>query len=69
MLCGLANQGVDGFDLVCKVLMVRNPATPVGSSRRFSVVVVNVYEVNVTGNVQLARTEFSHAHNPELGTP
>ena len=47
-----------------KVFLVADPATAVFDTCCFTVVVIHVDQINVTGYVQLARAQFAHADNP-----
>ena len=71
MFSGLANQGVNRFDLLCKILVVRNAAAPrvdlIRTACRLPVVVVNVNQIDVAGHIEFTRAQLAHAHHPHLG--
>ena len=74
MLGDFANQCVNGFNLLRKKLVVGDAAARV--LRAFgawltggcAVLVVHINQVNVAGHIELARTQFAHAHHPHLGS-
>jgi len=63
----VADQAKDGPDLVRKIFVIGNLATPVCPAGRFAVVVVDIDQVNVAGNIQLARAQLAHADHPQPG--
>ena len=66
VLGGIANQAVQCLDLVRKILVVGNAATPVGQACCFAIMVIDINQVNVTGDIELAPAQFAHADDPQL---
>ena len=65
---GVANQAVHRLDLTRKVFVVGDFSAPVaGAPGGFAVVVIDVDQVDVAGDVQLACTELAHADHPHAG--
>ena len=62
---GVANQGVDGFDGFAKVFVVADLSATIGQPLGFPFVLVDINEVNVAGDIQLASSQFAHANNPQ----
>ena len=62
----LAHQSVDGLDDAGEIFVIRQFAAAVGQAGGFAVVFINVDEVDVARDIQLAGTEFAHADHPEL---
>ena len=67
VLGDVANQGVERAHRFGKVLLVGNATAPLRVAGGVAVLVVNVNQVDVAGDIQLAGAEFAHADNPELG--
>ncbi|MPM43080.1 hypothetical protein SDC9_89753 [bioreactor metagenome] len=64
VLRGVAHQAVDGLDGAREVFVVGQLAAPVRQACGFAVVFVDVDEVDVAGDIQLARAQLAHAHHP-----
>ncbi len=68
MLCGVADQGVDGLDLLRKIFVVGDGAPAILAAGGFAVMVVDVNQVDVAGDIEFARAQLAHANHPQLGT-
>ena len=66
VLGGVADQSEDQTYRAGKILLVGDPAVAVRRSGCFAVFVVDVDQVDVARNIELARTELAHADNPQL---
>ena len=63
----LANQRKDGLDLLREILVVGDSSAPVGQACGFTIVVIDINQVNVAGDIELAPTQLAHADDPQLG--
>ncbi|MNS70235.1 hypothetical protein D3C72_1035760 [compost metagenome] len=66
VLGGVANQLVDPLDGAQKVLVVAELAPPVWPSGGIAVLFVHIDQVDVAGDIELARAQLAHADHPEL---
>ena len=64
----VANQVVDGLDLTGKILVVGNLAAAISATGGLAVLVVDINQVNIAGDIQFTRSELAHAYDPQLGT-
>ena len=67
MFCGVAHQCVDGPHHLAKILLVGNTAAPIGIACGLAILVVNVNQVDITGDVELTGSELTHAHDTKVG--
>jgi len=67
VLGGVADQAVDRLDLVREVFVVRDLPAAVAASDGFTVVVVDIDQVDVAGDIQFARPQLAHADHPHPG--
>ena len=71
VLGGLANQRVDQLDLGGKVFVVGDAALAwhqrLRAASGVAIVVVDVDQVDVAGDIQLTPAQLAHAHHPQLG--
>ena len=52
---------------LAEIFMVRDPAALLGIASRLAVLVIDIDQVDVAGDVELARTQLAHADDPQLG--
>jgi hypothetical protein len=64
---GVAHQRVDAFDGLGKVFVVGDAVAPGAVACGLAVHVVDVDQVDVAGDVELARAKLAHADDPQLG--
>ena len=62
---GVADQGVDQLDRLAEVAMVVDLAAPIVTPGGFAVFFVHINQVDVAGDVELARAQLAHAHDPK----
>jgi hypothetical protein len=67
MLGRLADERVNPLDRFGKVFVVADAMAPDRVAGGFAVVVIDVDQVDVAGDVELASAEFAHANDPEFG--
>ena len=71
VLGGLANQRVNQLDLGGKVLVVGDAALArhqrLRAAGSVAIVVVDVDQVDVAGDIELSPAQLAHAHHPQLG--
>ena len=67
MFGGVADQRIDGLDLVRKVLVVGCLAAAVRAASGLAILVIHIYEVDVAGDIELARAQLAHADHPQAG--
>ena len=61
MLGDVTNQAVDGLDRTRKIFVVRDASAAFGAAGGVAIVLVDVDQVDVAGDIELARTELAHA--------
>ena len=72
VLGGFAHQRVDDLDRAREVFVEAGPAGTAGLAVRagaaagFTIAFVDVDQVDVAGDVQFARTQLAHAHDPQI---
>ena len=66
MLGGVAHQCINAFDGAAKVFVVREHAAAIGLARGLAVMLVDVDQVDIAGDIELARAQLAHADDPEL---
>ncbi|KAF5288817.1 hypothetical protein FQR65_LT20891 [Abscondita terminalis] len=64
VLGGVADQAVDALDRASEVFVVGDDAPAVGLACRLAVVLVDIDQVDVAGDIELARAELAHADDP-----
>ncbi len=73
MLSDFANHGLHGLDDLGKVLMVADAPRSMGDTGYiyraggFAVLVVDINQIDIAGDVEFACPQFAHAHNPKQG--
>ncbi len=67
MLGRVTNQCEDGPHHLAKIFLVRDTTAAIGVSHGFTVVVIQINQVNVAGHIELARPQLAHANNAQLG--
>ena len=65
MLGHFADQRIDALDRAGEIFMVGNAAPAIGLARGLAFVFVDVDQVDVAGDIELACTELAHAHDPQ----
>ena len=65
MLGGVANQAVDLADRLAEVLLIGKTVASFGIAGGLAIAVIDIDEVDVTGDVEFARAKFAHADNPQ----
>ena len=60
------DQRIDALDCPRKIFLVRQLVAALGIARRFTVVVVQINEVDVAGHIEFACPELAHADHPQL---
>ena len=66
MLGGVTNQAEYAFDGPAKVFMVGDDTAAVGQALGVAVMLVDVDQVDVAGDIELARSQLSHPNDPKL---
>ena len=66
MLGGIAHQAVDGLDRAGKIFMDRDSVKPLCIACRFAILVKDINQINVAGDVQLTGAQLAHANDPKL---
>ena len=69
MLGGVTHEAIDALDGLAKVFVVADPVAPQRIACRFTVVVVDVDQVDVTRHIELSSPELPHADDPHFGPP
>ena len=67
MLGALAHGLVNVFDQLAKKLVVGDAQATLGVAGGLAVLVVDVNQVDVAGDIEFSSAEFAHAHDPALG--
>ena len=65
MLGGLADQRVQRASGAGEVFVVGQPSAPVGHAGGLAVALIDVDQVDVAGDVELARAQLAHADDPQ----
>ena len=65
MFGGFAQQGKHRPHELAEILLVRNAPAPVACACGVAIVVVHVNQVDIAGDIELARAQFTHAHNAQ----
>ena len=67
MLRGVADQAVDLAHRLAKVFVVGQAVATLRIARGLAIAVIDVDEIDVTGDVEFTRAEFAHSDNPQPG--
>ena len=73
MLRHFANHGLDYFDDLGEILMVADASCPSGNTRcircarRLSIFVIDINQIDIARDIELARAQFAHANDPQHG--
>ena len=65
MLGGVANHAVNRTHGLGEVLVVGDACAPLCVTRSFAILIVNVDQIDIAGDIEFTRTKLAHTDNPE----
>ena len=68
VLGGVSDQRIDRAHHLAKILLVGDAATTIGVTRRFAILVIDVNQVDVAGDIEFACAQLAHSNDTQIGS-